>query len=225
MTPRLIFARHGQTEWSLSGQHTSTTDIDLTAKGVEQVKEVGRRLVGEGKFIDPKNLKYIISSPRTRAKNTVALLLHQLSEEQRSSIKVIVDEDIQEWKYGDYEGMLTKDIKALRKERGFTKEWSIWSDGCENGEEYVGVTERLDRFIKSIKDMHRKAFDDGTDCDIFVVAHGHILRCLVARWLGREININPQFLMDTAAVGVLSYEHNNINEPAISLSGAFGVII
>lgn len=227
MTPRLIFARHGQTEWSKSGQHTSVTDIDLTPLGIEQVKTVGERLIGEGKFIEPSNLKYIITSPRVRARNTVKYLLEGLSEEQRANIEVSVDDDIQEWRYGDYEGMHTKDIVKLRKDRGLDPErnWDIWRDGCENGENSEEVKVRLDKFISRIKEKHSKYFDEGRDCDILVVSHGHISRCLAARWIGMEINRNPKFLMDTASVGVLSYQHNNIEEPALALAGAFLVKI
>lgn len=226
-TPRVIFVRHGQTEWSKSGQHTSVTDIDLTPFGVKQMKQTGHQLIGtkDYQMIKPSSLKLVISSPRKRAQHTVELLLGELTPEEREAIPVDTDEDIREWEYGDYEGLLTKQIKELRQKRGLDTDssWQIWSDGCENGEDYLQVTERIDRLIKKIRDIHRKALEDNEHSDILVVGHGHILRCLAARWVGTPINRNPNFMLDAGGVGVLSYQHHNIDEPALFLAGAFTV--
>lgn len=225
--PRVIFVRHGQTEWSKSGQHTSVTDIDLTPFGVKQMISTGHLLIGPEHFqmIKPKCLKLVISSPRKRAQHTVQLLLSGLSEEERNAIPIDVDENIREWEYGDYEGLLTKQIVESRRERGLDKDdiWNIWRDGCENGETAVDVTERVDKVIEKIRAIHRKAFEAKESCDVLVVGHGHILRCFAARWIKRPINTNPDFMLDAGGVGVLSYQHRNIDEPALFLAGAFTV--
>ncbi|QPG72919.1 hypothetical protein FOA43_000222 [Brettanomyces nanus] len=224
-TPRLIIVRHGQTEWSKSGQYTSYTDLPLTDYGVHQMRATGRMLVGYGvtNLVKPAELKVIISSPRKRALQTRDLLLEALPVSQKMGIRMEVDEDVREWEYGNYEGMLTEDIKAERKKKGLKgqDDWTIWEFGCENGETADNVTERVDRLIAKIRRYHKKALDNNEFCDIMVIGHGHILRCLAARWVGKSINTNPQFMLDAGGVGVLSYQHHNIDEPAIYLTGAF----
>lgn len=223
-TPRVIFVRHGQTEWSKSGQYTSVTDLELTPFGVKQMKNTGKALIGESPFqiIKPKNIKMILTSPRKRAKQTVQLLLEGC---HGVTIPVEEENNIREWEYGDYEGLKTAEIIALRKKRGLeiSDDWNIWRDGCENGEDYTEVTKRVDLVIKRIREIQSKAIDNNETCDIMVVAHGHILRCFAARWVGREINCNPLFLLDAGGVGVLSYQHHCIDEPALALAGAFVV--
>lgn len=226
-TPRVIFVRHGQTEWSKLGQYTSITDLPLTDFGVRQMRATGTHLIGTSPFqmIKPANLKHVFTSPRLRAQATVDLLLEGVSEK----IPRTVENDLREWEYGDYEGLLTKQIIELRQLRGLDKEkpendpWNIWRDGCENGEVNHEVAKRLDRVIGSIRDIHREALAKNEACDVLVVAHGHILRCFAARWVGRDISCNPQLLLDAGGVGVLSYQHHNIEEPAVALAGAFVV--
>lgn len=227
--PRVIFVRHGQTEWSKSGQYTSVTDLSLTPFGVRQMKCTGKNLIGDkpSQLIKPANVKNIITSPRTRAKQTVELLLESVPELDKKHIVVHEDNDIREWEYGDYEGLLTQQIIDLRQSRGLDKDsdhvWNIWQDGCENGEVHSQVSDRIDNLIAKIRGWHKTALENDEACDTIVVAHGHILRCFVARWVGRDINKNPDFLLDAGGVGVLSYAHHNINEPAIYLAGAFVV--
>lgn len=225
-TPRVIFVRHGQTEWSKSGQYTSVTDLDLTPFGVTQMRNTGKNLIGNtsSQLVKPHNLKAIFTSPRTRAQHTAKLLLENCSTKDIVPIKV--SEDLREWEYGDYEGLLTSEIIALRKLRGHEKNgevWNIWEYGCENGETYVEVTARVDNAIAEIRKLHKEAMDKNEACDVMVVAHGHILRCFAARWVQRPINVNPQFIMDAGGVGVLSYLHHSIDEPALCLAGAFVV--
>ncbi|ODV66866.1 phosphoglycerate mutase-like protein [Hyphopichia burtonii NRRL Y-1933] len=232
-TPRVIFVRHGQTEWSKSGQYTSVTDLSLTAFGVKQMKATGKHLIGNSDFqmIKPQNLTHVFTSPRTRAKQTVDLLIEGIGEETKAKIPINIENDLREWEYGDYEGLLTSQIINLRAERGLDKDlakgdtWNIWRDGCENGEVNEQVKQRLDGVIDKIKAIHRKALENNQPSDIIVVGHGHILRCFAARWVGKEINVNPQFLLDAGGVGVLSYQHHNIDEPALYLAGAFTVPI
>lgn len=226
--PRVIFVRHGQTEWSKSGQHTSVTDIDLTPFGVQQMKATGRALIGNNplNMIRPQNITNIFTSPRLRAKHTAELLLEDIPKDFRDKIPVVVDEDLAEWNYGKYEGLKTAEIRQSRWDRGVdppNHKWMIWSDGCEDGENYQDVTKRLDKFIDRILKIHGKYMKDGEPSDIIVIAHGHILRCLVARWVHRELNSDPQLMLDAGGVGVLSYQHHNIEEPAIYLAGAFTV--
>lgn len=224
-TPRVIFVRHGQTEWSKSGQHTSITDLELTPFGVTQMRNTGKNLIGHSgsQIVKPEHLLYVMSSPRTRALQTVQLLFEGVDEECKSKIPHGVDDDLREWEYGEYEGLVTAQILELRKERGYPDGWNIWADGCEGGEDYKQVTERVDRVIERIRKVHAQAFKDDVPSDVLVVAHGHILRCFAARWVQRPININPQFMLDAGGVGVLSYQHHNIDEPAVFLAGAFSV--
>ncbi|KAI5966422.1 uncharacterized protein KGF55_000731 [Candida pseudojiufengensis] len=226
--PRLIFIRHGQTDWSLSGKHTSFSNLDLTNFGELQMEKTGELLIGEheSQMIKPQNIVQIFSSPRLRARHTTQLLLKAIPPEIRSKIPVEYDEDITEWNYGQYEGLTTAEIRKSRHDRGIDPpdhDWSIWSDGCEGGENYKKVTTRLDRFIQKVRSIHVKALNDGQPCDIIVVGHGHILRSLVARWVSREINTDPALMLDAGGVGVLSYQHHNIDEPSIYLAGAFRV--
>ena len=127
--PRLIFVRHGQTEWSKSGQHTSTTDIDLTPFGVEQMRNTGRALIGPSnlQMIKPENLTRIFVSPRQRAQQTLQLLLEDVDPEFKDKIPVEIDEDVREWDYGDYEGITSAEINELRKKKGLDDKDHKWS--------------------------------------------------------------------------------------------------
>lgn len=149
LTPRCIIVRHGQTEWSKSGQYTGLTDLPLTPYGEGQMLRTGESVFRNNQFLNPDNITYIFTSPRLRARQTVDLVLKPLSDEQRAKIRVVVDDDLREWEYGDYEGMLTREIIELRKSRGLDKErpWNIWRDGCENGETTQQIGLRLSRVI------------------------------------------------------------------------------
>ncbi|CCC68876.1 hypothetical protein NCAS_0B07920 [Naumovozyma castellii] len=255
VTPRCIIVRHGQTAWSKSGQYTGSTDIPLTEFGVQQMLKTGESLFRNNQFLNPDHITYIFTSPRTRARQTIELVLKPLTEEQRSKIRVIVDEDIREWEYGDYEGLLTHEIIKLRKSRGLDveKPWNIWRDGCENGETTQEFGLRLSRAIARIQNLHRKHQKEGIPSDIMVFAHGHALRYFAALWfkLGvekkceedwelsdlesyedetvpyvklekyRHLIDNPNFLLDAGGIGVLSYSHHNIDEPALALAGPY----
>lgn len=186
----------------------------------------GKKLIGTTNefLINPENVKLIITSPRKRAIETKELLFTNIDKSIYDSIPSEIEEDVREWEYGDYEGLLTSEIKQLRKERGLEGDnWTIWEYGCENGEEYKQVTERIDRLITKIQKIHKTYLDAGKQCDIMVIAHGHILRCFAARWIGMGINKNPKFMLDAGGVCVLSYQHHNIEEPAMFLTGAFTV--
>ncbi|KAK9466239.1 histidine phosphatase superfamily [Lipomyces arxii] len=219
-TPRVFIARHGETAWSLSGQHTSFTDLPLTANGEKRVAATSRAMVGKDRLIDPRHLLKVYVSPRLRAQRTFELLVGH--EQQCGPERVVIDDRVQEWNYGDYEGLKTAQIRALRREKGIETghEWDIWQDGCENGESPEEITRRLDEVIAEIHELHSQN-QTAVRKDVMIVAHGHILRSFAMRWVRRPINENPALLLEAGAIGVLSYEHNNVDEPAILLGGAF----
>jgi probable phosphoglycerate mutase len=183
-TPRVIFIRHGQTEWSKSGQFTSVTDLDLTPAGVEQMRKTGIELFQRTQFLKAENIKYIFTSPRKRALETIDRILETLTDEERSKIRIVVDNDLREWEYGDYEGLLNSEIVKLRASRGLDKErpWLIWRDGCDKGESTKEVGARLSRAIKRIQNVQKQSVIDGKANDVLVFAHGHTLRYFAALW-------------------------------------------
>ncbi|KAI3399510.1 hypothetical protein diail_6532 [Diaporthe ilicicola] len=247
-TPRVFIARHGETEWSLSGKHTGVTDIPLTADGEKRVKATGRALVGNDRLIVPNKLTHIFVSPRKRAQRTFELLnlgfkdlpwdAHGPAGDAPGlacNARIEITEDIREWDYGDYEGITSAEIRRLRRDQGLDENWDIWRDGCPGGESPDDVTKRLDRLIATIRSEHQAPFmqkeHQGEDMhssshgtgDVLVVGHGHILRAFAMRWVGKTLQEGPTFLMEAGGIGTLSYEHHNVNEPAILLGGAFVV--
>ncbi|CDR41346.1 CYFA0S07e01002g1_1 [Cyberlindnera fabianii] len=234
-TPRCVFVRHGQTEWSKSGQYTSVTDLDLTPFGVEQMRRTGKAIFSS-EFVTPSHLKYIFVSPRKRAIQTVNLVLESLDEETRSRIRIIVDNDLREWEYGDYEGLVTSQIQELRASRGLDKErpWLIWRDGCENGESTKQVGLRLSRAIARIQNIHKKAIDAKEPCDVMVFAHGHTLRYFAALWflLGHKEIVTadtPKYVKsydadDVEATEITSYRYLLENPNFILDAGGAGVL-
>lgn len=123
--------------WSQSGQYTGVTELDLTKDGQQQVQASGKMIVGSGKLIDPVNLAHVYISPRNRAKQTFDIAFSDADKKALNDAQKVSETDrLAEWTYGDYEGLLTREIRALRKERGLDSErpWDIWRDGCEGGE-------------------------------------------------------------------------------------------
>jgi len=147
------------------------------------------------------------------------------------SARVEVTEDIREWDYGDYEGITSAEIRDQREAAGLDRAWDIWTDGCPGGESPEDVTARVDRLIEDIrsrfhapcigKPKSSTVLSETQHGDILVVAHGHILRAFAMRWVKQGLRDGPLFLMEAGGVGTLSYEHKNIEEPAILLGGAF----
>lgn len=251
--PRVFIVRHGETEWSLNGRHTGSTDIPLTPNGEKRVRATGKALVGDDRLIVPGNLAHIYVSPRTRAQRTLELLdlgcrdrypwnhpsnpsssssAPPSSLDIRTNAHIQVTGAIREWDYGDYEGKTSPDIRADRKARGLNEDWDIWRDGCEGGESPEDITRRLDALIAEIREkFHKGRFGkeagwkgkEGVPNDVLVVAHGHILRSFAARWVGKRLEENPSLILEAGGVGTLSYEHHSIDEPAILLGGAFVV--
>ena len=127
----------GQTIWSKSGQYTGKTELDLTEDGQKQVRASGKMIVGAGKLIDPAHLAHVYISPRKRAMQTFQIAFSEADQQAlKETQKISETERLAEWDYGQYEGLLTKEIRALRKEHGLDTErpWDIWRDGCEGGE-------------------------------------------------------------------------------------------
>lgn len=198
-TPRVFIARHGETEWTISGQCTGNAEILLTPNGEAQSRGTGQMLVGPGKLIDPCKLARVISSPRKRAVATLDLLLDKEAKGALESAgKIDITEDIAEWDYGKYEGLTPAQIKARRAEQG-KGSWNIWTEGCEDGE-YVlptlqspsrcaslkakmmptyrtpdQVQVRLDRLIKKIYTIQEPFMHGGPAPDVLVVRPLHRL--------------------------------------------------
>lgn len=235
--PRVFIIRHGETEWSLNGRHTGTSDIPLTANGEKRIIATGKALVGNDRLIVPRNLAHIYVSPRTRAKRTLELLnlgcrdaypwssSSSSDPNPRTNASIQVTNAIREWDYGAYEGKTSPQIRQARREQGLNADWDIWRDGCEGGEMPGDVEARLDGLIAEIRErFHRGRFGpDGQPNDVLIVAHGHVLRAFAARWVGKPLRDNPSLILEAGGVGTLSYEHHSVDEPAILLGGAFVV--
>ena len=173
---QVVLIRHGETQWSLSGQHTGRTDIPLTENGRRQAVQAGRRLHG-------RPFALVLTSPLQRALETCRLSGYGADAE--------LSDDLMEWDYGDYEGRRTADIR--REVPG----WSLFSHGVPHGETAEQVSERLDRVIGRLR---------AVDGDSIVFAHGHILRCLGARWLGMAVGFARHLTLSTGTLSVLGYE-------------------
>ncbi|NHC14623.1 histidine phosphatase family protein [Motilibacter deserti] len=176
--PVIVLLRHGETEWSRAGKHTSTTDLPLTPRGEDQARAAAPGLV---RF----DFGLVLSSPRQRARHTADL----------AGLQAEVEPGLAEWDYGDYEGRRTVDIVA---ERG---SWSLWEDGVPGGETAEQVAARLD----AVLDRARLVLEEGRD--VCLVAHGHSLRVVAARWLGLPAQDGKYFRLDTATLSQLGLEH------------------
>ncbi|KAI6031604.1 hypothetical protein PISMIDRAFT_671552 [Pisolithus microcarpus 441] len=204
--PRLFLVRHGETEWSRNGRHTGRTDICLTPHGEDQVRAQATVLVGDGRPIDPKNICTAIVSPRIRAHKTFHLLFEHLSEFPDH----LITEEVREWDYGEYEGLVRGEIVAR------DPEWDIWKSGCPGGESAEEVQARVDRVIVKVRDYHRKWFEEGKGSrDVLIVAHGHFNRAMIARWNRFELALGSHFNVEPGGVAVLSYSHRSLDEPVL----------
>ncbi|EKG13061.1 Histidine phosphatase superfamily clade-1 [Macrophomina phaseolina MS6] len=218
-TPRVYLARHGETEWTINGRYTGTTDLPLTPRGEQQVLSTGRALVGADKLISPARLAAVYVSPRTRAQRTFSLLF---PSPLPPTTHVSTTPRLAEWDYGAYEGLLTSEIRAARAARGLDGErpWDIWRDGCEGGESAAEVAARLDDLIAEIRALQAPCMRGERAADVVLVAHGHLLRAFTKRWLGYPLEFPLSMMLEPGGVGVLSYQHHNVNEPAFMLGMA-----
>lgn len=176
--PELYLARHGETSWSISGQHTGRSDIPLTERGERRARELGERL-------SRYEIAAVFTSPSQRAVRTGALAGFGKRAE--------IDPDLAEWDYGHYEGRRTAEILRERPD------WRLFRDGCPGGESPEGVGIRADRVIQRIR---------AVDGNVLIFSSAHILRVLAARWLGLDPAGGRYLLLGTASLSVLGYEHN-----------------
>jgi len=176
MPHELWLIRHGETEWSRSGAHTSRTDIPLTDTGRERAAEIGRYLAGHP-------FALVLTSPMLRARDTCRLAgFGDVAQ---------VEPNLREWDYGDYEGLTTRQIQEDRPG------WSLWRDGTPNGETVDHAAARTQAVIA-------RALEAPADVALF--AHGHILRILASSWLGLAPNSGRLFALSTASLSTLGYE-------------------
>lgn len=184
--PIVSLARHGETAWSLSGQHTGLTDLPLTERGERNALQLGNRVKGRA-FLK------VFTSPLQRAARTCDLAGFGAIAE--------VDRDLVEWDYGQYEGLRTAEILAVRPD------WQLFRDGCPGGESPSEIAARADRVVSRVRSVQG---------NVLLFSSGHFLRVLAARWLGVELTGGRLFLLGTASLGELGYEHD-ISEPVIRL--------
>lgn len=196
----------------------------MTANGEKQITTSSHVVVGPGKIIDPSKLARIFISPRTRAQRTYELLFNGATRLDLE-LRVEITNDIREWEYGLYEGLLPEQIKEGRKKRGLDRErpWNIWLDGCEGGESPQEMTKRLDSLIARIKEIQKPCMHGERSADVMVIAHGHSLKAFAKRWIEFELGMRLPMMLEPGAVGVLSYEHHKVEEPAFLLGVNMGL--
>jgi len=172
---RVYLIRHAETEWSRSGRHTGTTDLPLTDTGRQRARELEP-------LLEHLNFVLVLASPLRRARETAALA--------GFGERTVTDADLAEWNYGEYEGLTTEQIH--RQAPG----WMVFTNGGPGGESPAQVGARVDRVIARIQSV---------DGDVALFGHGHVLRVLVARWLGLAVSVGSQFLLDTGTLSVLGH--------------------
>jgi broad specificity phosphatase PhoE len=183
--PIVYLARHGETAWTVTGQHTGLTDLPLTERGEQNARQLGERLRG---LIFAK----VFTSPLARARSTCELAgFGALAE---------IDPDLVEWNYGQYEGRRGQQIRAERPD------WNLFRDGCPGGESPAEVSIRADRVVSRVRAIPG---------DVLLFTSGHFIRVLACRWLGLEPTANSRyFMLSTASLSALGYE-NDLSRPVI----------
>ena len=176
--PIVYLARHGETAWSLSGQHTGLTDLPLTERGERNAGSLGERLRG-------LTFARIFTSPLQRARRTCELA--------GFGDRAEIDSDLVEWNYGDFEGRTSADIHQERPG------WHIFRDGCPGGETPAQVGARADRVVRRVRAVQG---------DVLLFSSAHFLRVLAPRWLGLEPAAGRFLVLSTASLSALGYEHN-----------------
>jgi len=184
--PVIHLARHGDTAWTVSGQHTGRTDLPLTERGERNARALGERLRG-------RKFTRVFTSPLQRAVRTCELAGFSGAAEE--------DPDLVEWDYGEYEGRRTAEIHVERPG------WLLFRDGCPGGEAPDEVGARADRVIARLR---------AVGGDVLLFSSGHFLRVLTARWLGLDVAAGAYFVLGTASLSTLGYEHDR-TEPVIRL--------
>ena len=175
--PAIYLARHGETAWSLTGQHTGLTDIPLTEHGEKNARSLGKRLKG-------MTFAHVFTSPLQRAKRTCELAGFAAVAQ--------IDPDLVEWDYGDYEGRTTAEIHKQRPD------WKLFRDGCPGGESVADIGARADRVVARLRAL---------DTTVLLFSSGHFLRVLAARWCGLDASAGCYLFLSTASLSVVGYEH------------------
>ena len=183
--PKIFLARHGQTEWSLSGRHTGRSDIALTECGENDARALGKRLA-------KLTFSEVWTSPLIRAKHSCELAGFESSYQ--------IETDLMEWHYGDYEGLFAEEIQA--KHPG----WNVFKHGCPNGESPEDILARTSLLTERLKLQ---------SSNILLFSHGHFLRSLAATWINEPLIFGNKLKLSTSGLSILSFNHDNINEPAI----------
>ncbi|CAG8578255.1 18470_t:CDS:2 [Rhizophagus irregularis] len=193
--PVVYLVRHGETEWSKTGQHTSTTEVELTSHGITQARDLSR-FVFENQcqdFTNPSNIDLILVSPRKRAQQTLGLI----TLPKKDQIPTFTDPNLAEWNYGDYEGITTHEIHREMD--------------APNGETIQQVATRCDHMIAKVMTHQNDHMDNNPSSpsgDVLVVAHSHLLRILACRWLNMPPESGRHFIVDTAGLCVLGYDRS-----------------
>ena len=190
MKLHLYLIRHGETEWTLSRQHTGRTDIPLTANGEAEARKLSQCLRGIP-------FTHVLTSPLQRARRTCKLAALKPTPE--------VVPDLAEWNYGDYEGQRSEDILRTQPD------WNIFRDGGPNGETPVQVSERADHLIARLRKLQG---------NVALFTHGHFGRVLAVRWIGLPIAEGQHFELGTASLSILSYDPHHLEVPVIALWNA-----
>ena len=173
----VYLVRHGETAWTITGQHTGRTDLVLTSRGEEEARALGPRLKGP-------TFDHVLASPLRRALRTCELAGFMGL--------ATLDRDILEWDYGHYEGRTLADIHRERPE------WELFRDGCPGGESVSQITERVDRVVARLRAL---------EGSVLIFSSGHVLRVLAARWIDGSAALGRRLVLDPACVCVLGYDH------------------
>jgi broad specificity phosphatase PhoE len=185
--PVIYLARHGETAWTITGQHTGLTDLPLTQHGEHNALRLGDRLAG-------LTFAKVFTSPLRRARRTCELAGYGTAAE--------VDSDLVEWNYGEYEGRLTSDIRAERPG------WQLFRDGCPGGESPAQIKGRADNVVRRVQ---------AAAGNVLIFSSGHFIRVLATRWIGLEPSVNSMsFLLSPSSLSTVGYDHD-LSHPVIRL--------
>lgn len=186
----LYLVRHGETQWTASRQHTSHTDIALTASGEDQARQWAPYLTGI-------RFSQVLTSPLQRARRTCTLA--------GQGAHAVIDPDLAEWDYGDYEGQRTSDI--IEQRQG----WNLFRDGCPNGETTAQIVDRADRLIARLRLL---------EGNVALFSHGHFAAVLGMRWVGLRLMAAQHFPLSTASLSILTYDSHHPDVAVIALWNA-----
>jgi probable phosphoglycerate mutase len=187
---RLFLVRHGETAWSVTGQHTGITDLALTAHGDDEARALAPRL-------RTTCFARVLTSPAVRARRTCELA--------GLGARAQLEPDLAEWNYGDYEGKRTIDVQRTRAG------WNVWHDGCPHGESPADISERADRVLEHLR---------ATSGNVALFSHGQFGEALAARWIGLPVAEAQHLALGPASLSILAYETGHPTIPVIALWNA-----